>query len=957
MKKRYFLITLLIIILTFAVALVAACDKKPNGGETPETPGDSAVLDGSNEEYNEQLYTYSFNSNGGSSVDGGSLYKNEYIPAPQKPVRAGYAFTGWYYDEECTRLCEFIDVRMPGRNLTFYAGWRQLYTITFETNDGSAIAPLEGDAGVALTAEQVASIVTTRADYVFEGWYLEKELKNRVVLTTSTTFPSEDVTVYAKWRPLNKSVTVTIIDTKGDDNPDNDTTTVKEGLVEGSKLELTEGTFADETYGKYLEFTCWALNANGGKPVSMNYTVPSADVTLYSIYHQKSDWAYVTIEPSPYLTGEYKDSGISFYIKKGVALGNISEGDISLSMGSAELVAYLRDNAALAAQNLTANYLITASGTRYSPSSVIADNITLKLEVISSGLTYDGVYTYNLDPNGFYGYFYGLADIAAFLKKEESEVDSTDLDFFTKRYYFVKSYNPTGATDIYVPSTYWQTGDEYRYWMIGVGEGVFQGNTTITSVNLPDSIQWIESYAFDGCTALKTVNLPAKLTEIGDSAFRNTAVEEFVIPENLSYMGYKVFENTPFETDLYEAANGGAVYLNKGRMIYGYAGNLSGSITVSKPDVMVICGGAFAGQNNIVTLTISDSVVYLCKGAFKDCKNLVSVTLGANLYYIFDEAFDGCEKLGDLTMRNRHTLTMVGAHAFRDTAITYFYFGMNFVTLGEGAFENCAKLTNAEMYVEKFFVNGTTYYLSTLINYIPKDAFKNCVSLTSFQAMDEVLEIASSAFEGCTSLQEVTLGDTANAYIYAVREDAFKGCTNLHRIIVKKPATSVENCINFEDGCFDANLDKFYIQVPGGSYDNYLRAMSAAEATDETEAKTESMYINRIVTSGSGAPRITIKNSEVAIGQSYSFTIDADFVKQYATAEDTTYNGLELTPAEDLVWTIVSVTYDDKTVTPNQDGTYDLLELGVYTITFRVSDGYGTSTVARINIVVQSNVI
>ncbi len=34
-------------------------------------------------------------------------------------------------------------------------------------------------------------------------------------------------------------------------------------------------------------------------------------------------------------------------------------------------------------------------------------------------------------------------------------------------------------------------------------EDAFKGNTTVTSVYLPDSVKFIDSYAFAGCTALK----------------------------------------------------------------------------------------------------------------------------------------------------------------------------------------------------------------------------------------------------------------------------------------------------------------------------------------------------------------------------------------------------------------------------------------------------------------------
>lgn len=52
-----------------------------------------------------------------------------------------------------------------------------------------------------------------------------------------------------------------------------------------------------------------------------------------------------------------------------------------------------------------------------------------------------------------------------------------------------------------------------------IGDKTFQGNATLTSVFLPDTVTEIGSSAFNGCLSLKSINLSASLKSIGSRAF------------------------------------------------------------------------------------------------------------------------------------------------------------------------------------------------------------------------------------------------------------------------------------------------------------------------------------------------------------------------------------------------------------------------------------------------------
>lgn len=66
-------------------------------------------------------YTVTFDSQGGSAVDEQTVTRNSLVSKPEKPIREGYTFEGWFTDADCTRAYDF-NTRVTG-NITLYAKW------------------------------------------------------------------------------------------------------------------------------------------------------------------------------------------------------------------------------------------------------------------------------------------------------------------------------------------------------------------------------------------------------------------------------------------------------------------------------------------------------------------------------------------------------------------------------------------------------------------------------------------------------------------------------------------------------------------------------------------------------------------------------------------------------------------------------------------------------------------
>lgn len=72
----------------------------------------------------------------------------------------------------------------------------------------------------------------------------------------------------------------------------------------------------------------------------------------------------------------------------------------------------------------------------------------------------------------------------------------------------------------------------------------FSGCTALESVTIDVPLKEIPANAFNGCTSLTAITLPDTVTNIDNSAFRNSGLREIVLPASLQIIGMRAFENT-----------------------------------------------------------------------------------------------------------------------------------------------------------------------------------------------------------------------------------------------------------------------------------------------------------------------------------------------------------------------------------------------------------------------------
>jgi len=116
------------------------------------------------------------------------------IDAPEEPTRANYIFIGWFTDNGTFAKRWDFATQTVTADITLYGKWVLIFTVTFDSNGGSAVEPETVTEGSMATRPALP----IKFDFGFAGWY-----------TDNTTFADKwdfatrkvasDITLYAKW--------------------------------------------------------------------------------------------------------------------------------------------------------------------------------------------------------------------------------------------------------------------------------------------------------------------------------------------------------------------------------------------------------------------------------------------------------------------------------------------------------------------------------------------------------------------------------------------------------------------------------------------------------------------------------------------------------------------------------------------------------------------------------------
>ena len=282
---------------------------------------------------------------------------------------------------------------------------------------------------------------------------------------------------------------------------------------------------------------------------------------------------------------------------------------------------------------------------------------------------------------------------------------------------------------------------------------------TTTGKKVPDNI-------FRDCKNLQQVNL-SNMTEIGKWAFNNCALTEITIPASVTIIQEEAFKDcSALKTLKFEAGTSEKELVLKEEAFFG-CGNMdlpNNGVLPSR--IISIANRTFQGcgitkltlpQNDKLTGVSrkldfngvqTDYMGALGYGVFFGCLKLTDLTIPANVTVINEVAFQDCN-LKNVTFADATKITEIQMYAFANNQnLTGVFAGKNFnnlKTIGEGAFLNCFKLTDADFNT-----------LTKNVTRIERETFRNCHDgLQTIDIHSGITFIGDGAFADNTAVKEV----------------------------------------------------------------------------------------------------------------------------------------------------------------------------------------------------------
>jgi hypothetical protein len=270
-----------------------------------------------------------------------------------------------------------------------------------------------------------------------------------------------------------------------------------------------------------------------------------------------------------------------------------------------------------------------------------------------------------------------------------------------------------------------------------IGEEVFESNTNLTTVTIPEGVRSIGCWAFGGCSNLVSVTIPKSVEEIGCCAFDGTALVE-------------------------SATNG--IAMCDGWVVGAIRGYPHQNVTLPK-GTRGLADAAFGKCTNLVSVTVPDGVPRIGFATFAECPRLTTVVLPDSVGKIGWCAFRDCQNLVLLKIPNgvKGVVDLSGCSSLTEIELPE---GVDMVN-----FRGCASLKAVS--------------LPESVRFLPLYAFAGCTNLTSVTIPGSVKLVLPQAFEGCGNLESVTIEEG----VRCVAWNAFSDCQGLKSVSLPKGIT------------------------------------------------------------------------------------------------------------------------------------------------------------------------
>ena len=242
--------------------------------------------------------TFVAENGGGAFADGSIVMRIQtndkgVCSMPESPVRDGYVFGGWYYDNTCTHAVDFSQPLLSDASnfVVLFAKWTEapsnVLDVTYSANggqfaDGNNVMLGQTDSnGIARQP-----LAPTRDGYVFAGWYYHSDGTDQVDFNQPIVGGGDHVTLFAAWTPVKQDKTVEILyvangGTFLDGNETMQGVTDTDGIARLPLQPTREG----------YDFLGWSYDRDGNDPVDFTKAIVagSGHATVYAQWKQNNE--------------------------------------------------------------------------------------------------------------------------------------------------------------------------------------------------------------------------------------------------------------------------------------------------------------------------------------------------------------------------------------------------------------------------------------------------------------------------------------------------------------------------------------------------------------------------------------------------------------------------------------------------------------------------------------------
>ena len=355
------------------------------------------------------------------------------------------------------------------------------------------------------------------------------------------------------------------------------------------------------------------------------------------------------------------------------------------------------------------------------------------------------------------------------------------------------------ARKLTLPANY--KGENYA-----IGADAFKGNTTITSIEIPNSVTSIGNSAFSGCTGLTSVVIPNSVTSIGNSAFNScSGLTSVVIPNSVTSIGERAFSGC------------------------------TGLTSIIIPNSVTSIGNyAFAGCYGLRSVTIGNSVTSIGYTAFYECTGLKTVINFSNLTFSKGSSGNGYVACYADNVYNAPSVSIEGDFIFGKQNGVYTLLGYS---------GNATELTLPTNY------KGENYAIGA-------DVFNGNTTITGITIPNSVTSIGERAFSGCTGLTSIIIPNS----VTSIGKDAFVNCNNLTSVELPSSLTVIEQGAFSRTGLIEVTIPEGVTSLGKWAFDN-SPALSKVSLPTTLTSIGENAFENC-----AGLTSITIPNSVTSIG-------------------------------------------------------------------------------------------